>query len=86
MSTYDYLLGKYGITLSFEQAKDELGLHPQTIRMMCQRGDIKTSRAGKKWVLTTKAIADYIDCVEEVRSDPLRKRPKKKPVRKGEYI
>ena len=83
MSTYDYLLGKYGTTLSFQQAKEELGLHEQTIRMMCQRGDIRTARAGRRWVLTTKAISDYIDCVEEVRQDPLRKRVTKKLQKKG---
>lgn len=82
MSTYEFLLEKYGVTMTFQQAKDELGLHEQTIRMMCQRGDIKTARAGRKWVLTSKAIADYIDCVEDVNREPLRKRPKKKPIRR----
>lgn len=76
MSTYDYLLEKYGITLSFQQAKEELGLHEQTIQMMCRRGDIKAQRAGRRWVLTTKAIANYIDCIEEVTNEPLRKRSK----------
>ena len=28
---------------------------------MCQRGEIKTPRAGYKYILTTKAIADFLD-------------------------
>lgn len=72
MTTHDFLLQKYGTTLSFEQAASELRLHPQTIRMMCQRGDIKTSRAGKKWVLTTKAIAEFLDSPSCGKAEPLR--------------
>lgn len=83
MSTYEFLLGKYGTTLTFKDAGEELGLHEQTVRMMCLRGDIKAARAGRKWVLTTKAIADYIDCVEGVNLAPLRKRGRKKPQKKG---
>lgn len=61
MTTHEYLLQKYGTTLTFEQASEEIGLHWQTIRVMCLRGDIKTARAGRKWVLTTKALAEYLD-------------------------
>jgi hypothetical protein len=61
MTTYEYLLQKYGITLSFEQAGKELGLYWQTVREMCARGDIQARKAGRKWVLTTKALAIYID-------------------------
>ena len=62
--TYEYLLQKYGTTLTFEQASGEIGLHWQTIREMCCRGEIKALKAGKgrgKWVLTTKALAEYLD-------------------------
>ena len=61
MTTHEYLLQKYGTTLTFQQASKELHLHWQTIREMCLRGDIKTVRAGRKWVLTTKALAEYLD-------------------------
>lgn len=61
MPTYEYLLQKYGITLTFEQAGKELGLYWQTVREMCARGDIPARKAGRKWVLTTKALATYID-------------------------
>lgn len=60
-TTYEYLLQKYGTTLTFEQASKELGLYWQTIREMCARGDIPAIKAGRKWVLTTKALATYID-------------------------
>jgi len=60
-ATYEYLLNKYGTTLSFEQAAAELGLYWQTVREMCARGDIPAIKAGRKWILTTKALATYID-------------------------
>lgn len=60
-TTYEYLLQKYGTTLTFEQAAKELGLYWQTVRVMCARGDIPARKAGRKWVLTTKALAIFID-------------------------
>ena len=61
MTTYEYLLQKYGTTLTFKQAQEETGIYWQTLREMCLRGDIKAPRAGRKWVLTTKALAAYLD-------------------------
>lgn len=61
MTTHEYLLGEYGVKVSFDQASEILGLHWQTIREMCLRGDIKAVRAGRKWILTTKALAEYLD-------------------------
>ena len=61
MTTHDYLLQKYGVTLTFQQASDETGLFWQTIREMCLRGEIVTPRAGRRWILTTKALAAYLD-------------------------
>lgn len=61
MTTHEYLLNKFGSTMTFEQASKEIGLHKQTIREMCLRGQIKTIRAGRKWVLTSKALAEYLD-------------------------
>lgn len=59
--TYQYLLNKYGVALTFEQAAKELNLHWQTVRQMCLRGEIKAVRSGRKWILTTKALSDYIE-------------------------
>lgn len=61
MTTYEYLLRKYGTTLTFQQAAEELGLYWQTVREMCARRDIPAIKAGRKWVLTTRALATYID-------------------------
>lgn len=61
MTTYEYLLQKYGTTLTFQQASGEIGLHWQTIREMCSRREIKAIKAGRKWILTTKALAEYLD-------------------------
>jgi hypothetical protein len=61
MTTHEYLLQKYGTTLTFQQASEETGIFWQTIREKCKRGEIKTIKNGRLWVLTTKALADYLD-------------------------
>lgn len=59
--TYAYLLGKYGLTMTWEEAAKELGVYWENIRKLCKRGDIAAEKVGKSWVLTTRAIADFID-------------------------
>ncbi|NLE26505.1 MAG: helix-turn-helix domain-containing protein [Clostridiaceae bacterium] len=75
MSTHEYLLNKYGTTLTFQQASEETGIYWQTLREMCLRGDIKAPRAGKKWVLTTKAIAEYLDGETQKEKEVIPLRP-----------
>ena len=82
MTTHEYLLQKYGTTLTFQQASQEIGLHWQTIREMCLRGEIKTIRAGRKWVQTTKALAEYLDGVKKEKEtvSPLNRGTRRKIV------
>lgn len=60
-ATYTYLINKYGLTMTFEQAAELLGIYKDTVRVLCKQGKINTQRAGYKWILTTRAIADFID-------------------------
>lgn len=84
MTTHEYLLQKYGTTLLFQQASEEIGIHWQTIREMCLRGEIKTARAGHKWILTTKALAVYLDTViEKTNINSTEKQDKRKWVSAG---
>ncbi len=59
--TYQYLLDKYGLTISFRQAAEELGVYWENLRRLCKTGDIRADKVGRAWMLTTKALADYID-------------------------
>ncbi len=59
--TYAYLLGKYGLIISWQEAAAELGVYWEQIRRMCAKGDIDTQKIGRSWLLTTRALADYID-------------------------
>lgn len=59
--TYQYLLDKYGLTISFHQAAEELGVYWENLRRLCKTGDIRADKVGRAWMLTTKALADYID-------------------------
>lgn len=60
--TYSYLLNKYGLTLTWKQAAAELGVYWENVRRLCQRGEIRAQKVGRAWVLTTRALADYVDC------------------------
>lgn len=59
--TYTYLLEKYGLTITWAQAATELGVYWENIRKLCKRGDIAAQKVGRSWMLTTKALADFID-------------------------
>ena len=59
--TYQYLLDRYGLTISFHQAAKELGVYWENLRRLCKTGDIRADKVGRAWMLTTKALADYID-------------------------
>lgn len=59
--TYSYLLKKYGLSLTWEQAAKELGVYWERVREKCRTGDIAAEKVGRKWVLTAKALAEYID-------------------------
>lgn len=59
--TYQYLLEKYGLTLTFQEAAQELDVYWENLRRMCKTGEIRAEKVGRKWVLTTRALAEYID-------------------------
>ncbi len=73
--TYSYLLEKYGLSLTWEQAAEELGVYWENVRRLCQRGEIRAAKVGRAWLLTTKALADYIDRGAVQKPQPA---PKKK--------
>lgn len=59
--TYQYLLDKYGLVISWKDASEELGVYWENVRRLCLQGEIKARKVGRSWMLTTKALADYID-------------------------
>ena len=61
MTTHEYLLNKYGATLTYQEASQVTGIHWQRVRNMCLRGEIKAVKGGRHWIITAKALADYLD-------------------------
>ncbi len=61
MTTHEYLLQKYGTVLTFQEAAKEIGVAWQTVRNLCLQNKMFALRAGRRWILTTKALADYLD-------------------------
>lgn len=59
--THKYLLDKYGLTITFKDAAQELDVYWENLRTKCRTGEIRANKVGRKWMLTTKALADYID-------------------------
>lgn len=59
--TYAYLLKKYGLIISWDEAAKELGVYWENLRRLCAQGEIPIEKVGKSWLLTTKALADFID-------------------------
>lgn len=77
--TYTYLLEKYGLTISFQDAAKELGTYWENLRKLCKRGDITAEKVGKSWMLTTRALADFVDngSLSKQRAAPPAKRVKR---------
>lgn len=71
--TYAYLLDKYGLKITWEEAAAELGVYWENLRKMCKSGDIAAQKVGRKWVLTTRALADFIDG-EQREPEPQKKK------------
>ena len=88
--TYAYLLEKYGLKISFKEAASETGVYWETLRRLCARGEIPIEKVGRSWLLTTKALADYIDygpaskwhLAETGEPQGVLQRPKQKPKQK----
>lgn len=70
-TTYEYLLQKYGTTLTWQQAAAETGMFWQTIQMKCRTGEIKTPKNGYRWILTVKALAEFLDNTSSKQPDPM---------------
>lgn len=89
--TYAYLLKKYGLTISWKEAAKELGVYWETLRRLCARGEIPIEKVGKSWLLTTKALANYIDYGpaskwQEAETEGLPQKPKQKSKQKRGFF
>lgn len=70
MTTYEYLLQKYGATMTWQQAADETGIYWSTIQIKCRTGEINVPKNGRYWVLTTKALAEFLDKTNDKQPEP----------------
>lgn len=70
MTTQDYLMTKYGVVLTWDQACEAVRAHKDTLRKLCRTGKIKTPMKGQHdYILTAKAIADFLDMSTEPIED-----------------
>lgn len=52
----DYLISKYGITMTPNQVAKELHQHPTHVRALCQSGELPAVRIGGRWHVPTEAF------------------------------
>lgn len=92
--TYAYLLKKYGLVISWDDAAKELGIYWETLRRLCAQGEIPIEKVGRSWLLTTKALANYIDYgpaskwgnAEETEDKVFPQKPKQKSKQKRGFF
>ena len=54
-------------TYNIQQAAQVLNCHHTTIRQMCHSGEISAFKAGRAWVITEKALENYIAAKQNER-------------------
>lgn len=61
MSTFDFLLDKYGPTMTPSQVAKVLHRHPSHIRALCQSGELPGVRIGERWHIPTAKLAAMLE-------------------------
>lgn len=60
-NTADYLLDKYGLTMTPNDVGEVLHSHPSHVRALCQTGELPAFRLGERWHISTAKLAEIID-------------------------
>ena len=61
MDTREYLMSKYGATMTPNDVAFELHRHPAHIRALCQSGELPGVQIGNRWHIPTVKIAERIE-------------------------
>jgi excisionase family DNA binding protein len=48
-----------GLFLTLAEVSRRTGLEPSWLRRLCQRGDLRASKAGRDWLVTHEDLADF---------------------------
>ena len=59
--TTDYLISRYGVTITPKDAAKVLHQHPVHIRALCQSGKLPAVRIGDRWHIPTAKLAEIIE-------------------------
>lgn len=57
----EYLIERYGVLLDSNNMAEVLKMHPATVRVMCQQGEIPAVHIGGRWRITAAKFAEYIE-------------------------
>lgn len=60
-SILDYLLDRYGPTMTPSHVGDVLHRHPSHVRMLCRSGELPGVLIGSRWVVPTVEVAKILE-------------------------
>ena len=66
MDIAEYLLDKYGVTMTTAAAGEILHRHPSHIRALCQESKLPAVRIGDRWHFITIKFAAMLEGVQDV--------------------
>ena len=61
MAMFDYLLERYGATMSTAHVAEVLHCHPSHVRALCQRGELPAVRIGERWHVPSAKLAALLE-------------------------
>lgn len=65
MATIDFLLDRYGVSMSSGNVAEVLHCHPSHVRALCQTGELPGVRIGERWHIPTAKLAELLEGGEE---------------------
>lgn len=65
MSAIDYLLDRYGYTMTPADVAEVLHCHPSHARAMCASGELPAVQIGKRWHVLTGKLAAILDAADD---------------------
>ena len=61
MTTYEYLMERYGVTMTTADVAEVLHRHPSHVRALCKQNELPGVRIGDRWHIPTAKLAEMLE-------------------------
>ena len=61
MTTYEFLMKRYGVTMTTADVAEVLHRHPSHVRALCQQNELPGVRIGDRWHIPTAKLAEMLE-------------------------